>query len=505
VITELEATRLLERADPVHGGLDAPVADAADYLDALLASDRASVVVEPAPNRVVDPAEIRRRRGPIHVAPAGRERPHALRLTAAAALIAALAASLTLIVSNRDDGGPAIAPGGAATQGQRLIAFLGDVSGTPGTAEFRSEVYVIHADGTGLRKLTDTPDVGELVPVWSPDGTRLAFLRDIDWRQRSDAGATVVVVDPTTGEETLAVEFPNCGAGPGCEATAESFGWSSDGRTITVFVANRGLHLLDVETRNWRGTLGAPLVTWSPTGKWVLIDRWGDSPLLAPAAALDDADPLAGGSELLGHHDSRYAWDAASWAPDEAAFAVAFDINRTLDGDERIDVFLTDSGDFYSLTSGYAPAWSPQGDRLAFRRNPTASDAAELWVKGPGDVVRGTGVPVDSAEHQVDTGVLAHAWSPDGSMLAYLRTAAGGTGTELWVASADGNDSHRVGESTIAPAWSPDGALLVGHDTDGLFTVRPDGTGRTGLTANADVTAEVDSTTMWQPAPGSRR
>jgi hypothetical protein len=499
VITELEVMRLLERADPVHGGLDAPVADAGDYLDALLARDRASVVVEFAPNRFVDPAEVGRRRGPVQVAPAGRGRPQVLRLTAAAALIAALAASLTLVVSDRNDGGPAVAPGGAVTQGQGLIAFLGDVSGTPGSADFRSEVYVVRADGTGLRKLTDTPDVGELVPVWSPDGTRLAFLRDVDEMQQGTAGATVVVVDPTTGEEILAVEFPRCG--PNCDPSAGGFGWSSDGRTITVFVGNRGLHLLDVETRNWRGSLGAPFVSWSPTGKWVLIDRWGDSPLLAPAAALDDADPLAGGTELLGHHDSRYAWDAASWAPDEAAFAVAFDINRTLDGDERIDVFLTDGGDFYSFTSGYAPAWSPKGDRIAFRRNPGAGGVAELWVKGPGGdtIIRGRGVPVGSAEHQVDTGVLAHAWSPDGSMLAYLRTAAGGTGTELWVASADGSNPHRVGESTIAPAWSPDGALLLGYHSDGIFTVRPDGTDRTVLTANADVTEAV-----WQPAPGNR-
>jgi hypothetical protein len=144
-------------------------------------------------------------------------------------------------------------------------------------------------------------------------------------------------------------------------------------------------------------------------------------------------------------------------------------------------------------------ALAPQGDRIAFRRNPAAGGVAELWVKGPG---------VDGDEHQVDTGVLAHAWSPDGSVLAYLRTAAGGTGTELWVASADGSDSQLVGESTITPAWSADGALLVGHDSDGMFTVRPDGTDRTVLTANASVPgSDLDlryNEPVWQPAPGSR-
>jgi dipeptidyl aminopeptidase/acylaminoacyl peptidase len=35
-------------------------------------------------------------------------------------------------------------------------------------------IYVMNADGTGLRKLTDGPDTK---PSWSPDGTRIAFVR----------------------------------------------------------------------------------------------------------------------------------------------------------------------------------------------------------------------------------------------------------------------------------------------------------------------------------------
>lgn len=37
------------------------------------------------------------------------------------------------------------------------------------------DVYVVHANGTGLHRLTDTPGRFETEPVWSPDGTKVAF------------------------------------------------------------------------------------------------------------------------------------------------------------------------------------------------------------------------------------------------------------------------------------------------------------------------------------------
>jgi Tol biopolymer transport system component len=39
------------------------------------------------------------------------------------------------------------------------------------------DIYVINADGTGLRKLTDTPTASEEAPAWSPDGEKIAFQR----------------------------------------------------------------------------------------------------------------------------------------------------------------------------------------------------------------------------------------------------------------------------------------------------------------------------------------
>src|SRR5918995_6094775 len=38
----------------------------------------------------------------------------------------------------------------------------------------RDEIYVMNADGSGLTRLTNN-DTEDSVPTWSPDGTRIAF------------------------------------------------------------------------------------------------------------------------------------------------------------------------------------------------------------------------------------------------------------------------------------------------------------------------------------------
>src|SRR5687768_9527155 len=83
-------------------------------------------------------------------------------------------------------------PGDTATNG--LIAYsAGNWSGY--------YISVIHPDSTEPRNITNTPEVNEYDPSWSPDGTRIAFTRDtlklVDGSYWSDSDLFVMDADGT--------------------------------------------------------------------------------------------------------------------------------------------------------------------------------------------------------------------------------------------------------------------------------------------------------------------
>ena len=74
----------------------------------------------------------------------------------------------------------------------------------------------------------------------------------------------------------------------------------------------------------------------------------------------------------------------------------------------------------------------------------------------------------------------APAWSPDGSRVAFARTMDGRRSYQIYVARADGTGLRRLtrGRFDTQPAWSPDGLWIAYAAADGLWLVRPNGTGR---------------------------
>jgi Tol biopolymer transport system component len=83
------------------------------------------------------------------------------------------------LTSNADfDSAPSWSPDG------KRILFERAPAGTfvPGTEAQEKDIYVMHADGTHVRRLTDSPGIDE-GPEFSPDGTKVAFSSARDGQQ----------------------------------------------------------------------------------------------------------------------------------------------------------------------------------------------------------------------------------------------------------------------------------------------------------------------------------
>ncbi len=130
------------------------------------------------------------------------------------------------------------------------------------------------------------------------------------------------------------------------------------------------------------------------------------------------------------------------------------------DGDDDVYVVGLDDGKPVQLTNDpekeFDPDLSPDGARIAYRRNPRShSDEADIWVM---DIDGGNKRNLTNSPERSN---WAPAWTPDGRIVfSSIRNSSGEL--ELWSMDADGRDLRRM-----ASGWceyvdpSPDGTEFV--------------------------------------------
>jgi TolB protein len=230
----------------------------------------------------------------------------------------------TLTAPGAADGGDSQASW--SPDGRRIVfRRLSDV----GQPDERVDLYVVNADGTGLRNLTRASCSGSCrtseEPAWSPDGKRIAFSRTTE----TATAAPVVAIFVMNADGGHVRQLTQRRA-TGTEDHAPT--WSPDAKRLAfmrtnitvkpagasvIWVMNAdGTHAAIVRTiaHRWRGA-GAP--AWSPDGKRILYTTacwFGDCGQPRTGAQLYTINAGGGGLREVTHVAGNVG--RGCWSPD---------------------------------------------------------------------------------------------------------------------------------------------------------------------------------------------
>jgi Tol biopolymer transport system component len=230
------------------------------------------------------------------------------------------------------------------------------------------ELYLVNADGSNPVNLTRTPDVDELYPKPSPDGTRICFVAD---EGRGKAKVRNLYYMNSDGSGRIKVAD-----------NAREPCWSPDGKSIAYMkgefekftysdFATKGLFIYDLQSGKTRPHPNKDLhhlytLNWSPDGKWFVATVHGG----------------------MGFRHGILAFEA--------------------DGDKVFDLKL----------NGCRPNVSPDSKKITWGHGDFCAGVADLDLTGPTPKATNIHNVVES-KNPIETYHIT--WSPDSKYLTFTR------------------------------------------------------------------------------------
>jgi TolB protein len=284
---------------------------------------------------------------------------------------------------------PDATPQADARPGRGGLIVFSSSRVTRDNPEGDSEIFTMLPNGRGVKQLTRN-DAADVRPAWSPDGQQIAFASNRDGVADEDGDLTLELYVMRANGSGQARITENADF-------EDSPDWSPDGQQI-VFESDRdedaSLGSSSLYVMRADGALPTRITTapagsydsdpaWSPDGEWIAFRR--NEPRETPELA-DFSDEIyvvqpngAGLSNLT--NDSAHD-EAPAWSPDGER--IAFFSSR--DDAENGDLFVMDAdgANVTRLTNHpefeYNPSWSPDGGRITFDRYDATGENSNLFV-----------------------------------------------------------------------------------------------------------------------------
>ncbi len=283
---------------------------------------------------------------------------------------------------------PAFAQGGPATE-EQTTALLTTLQAYPARIVYEShctgnwDLFMMNADGTGVKNLTNSPDVNELYPHVSPDGTKVVFV--VDEGEGDAAFRSIYYMNMDGTGRTLVAKH------------AREACWRADGKAIAYLGSEN--HVVETAT----GSLGEARVD---DPRFTLMDYATNGVFIY--------DLETGEHRQHPNHGLHHLYNLC-WSPDSKWFVAT--VHAGMGYNHTILLIEADGMKVFDLgIGGCRPDFSPDSKKLAWGRTDFDLHIADLDVSGPEPKILNEHPVAKSPEPMA----IYHVdWSPDGKYIAF--------------------------------------------------------------------------------------